>query len=91
MGRFARPNSEFGKSGSIGRLRVRQDFRVPRGFWKVLFTASGRGVEAAAFMVDQTEFLKDPDIALSWPEAVSDWPRYDAANGADATSFSRSA
>lgn len=44
----------------LGRLRVRQNFRLPRRFWKVLALAgTGQRLETAAFMVDQSSFLEE--------------------------------
>lgn len=44
---------------SIGRLRVRQNFRLPRMFWKVVVVGdSPTELKAAAFVLDQETLLK---------------------------------
>jgi len=43
----------------IGRLRVRQNFRLPRRFWKVVVTTDGgAGLRSAAFLLDQEALLQ---------------------------------
>jgi DNA/RNA endonuclease G (NUC1) len=44
---------------AIGRLRVRQNFRLPRRFWKVVVvTDAGHRLKSAAFVLDQEILLK---------------------------------
>lgn len=44
---------------SVGRLRVRQNFRLPRRFWKVVLVADARSrLKSAAFLLDQDSLLK---------------------------------
>ena len=44
---------------SIGRLRVRQNFRLPRRFWKVVIVAdSASELNSAAFVLDQDSLVK---------------------------------
>jgi endonuclease G len=44
---------------SIGRLRVRQNFRLPRRFWKVVIIADAqRSLKSAAFLLDQDSLSK---------------------------------
>jgi endonuclease G len=56
-----------GAEQTIGRLRLRQNFRLPRGFWKVVVaegsarrTGQGGRLEAAAFVWDQETLLAAP-------------------------------
>jgi DNA/RNA endonuclease G (NUC1) len=43
----------------IGRLRVRQNFRLPRRFWKVVIIADAQGgLRSAAFLLDQDALLQ---------------------------------
>ena len=42
---------------SIGRLRVRQNFRLPRRFWKVVIVADSE-LKSAAFVLDQDSLVK---------------------------------
>jgi DNA/RNA endonuclease G (NUC1) len=40
---------------TVGRLRMRQSFRLPRAFWKlVVVPTGGAGLATAAFWLDQT-------------------------------------
>jgi endonuclease G len=44
---------------AIGRLRVRQDFRLPRGFWKVVVVTDPQSrLRTAAFLLDQDSLVK---------------------------------
>jgi endonuclease G len=44
---------------TIGRLRVRQNFRLPRRFWKIVATANASGeLGAAAFLWDQEALVR---------------------------------
>ena len=44
---------------SIGRLRVRQNFRLPRRFWKVVIVADAQSeLKSAAFVLDQDVLSK---------------------------------
>jgi endonuclease G len=44
---------------SIGRLRVRQNFRLPRRFWKLVIVADDQcRLTSAAFVLDQDSLLK---------------------------------
>jgi DNA/RNA endonuclease G (NUC1) len=43
----------------IGRLRVRQNFRLPRRFWKVVVIADDQGeLKSAAFLLDQEALVQ---------------------------------
>jgi DNA/RNA endonuclease G (NUC1) len=43
----------------VGRLRVRQNFRLPRKFWKIALVESGGELRSAAFLVDGEALLKN--------------------------------
>jgi DNA/RNA endonuclease G (NUC1) len=44
---------------SVGRLRVRQNFRLPRRFWKVVIVANAKSeLKSAAFVLDQEALVK---------------------------------
>jgi endonuclease G, mitochondrial len=44
---------------SIGRLRVRQNFRLPRRFWKIVIVADAQcKLQSGAFLLDQDALLK---------------------------------
>lgn len=47
------------RTQTIGRLRLRENFRVPSRFWKVVVAAgAGGGLEVAAFLWDQDALVK---------------------------------
>ena len=43
----------------IGRLRLRQNFRLPRKFWKIVLVRSDNELKSAAFMLDQEKLLEE--------------------------------
>jgi DNA/RNA endonuclease G (NUC1) len=78
---------------TVGRLRLRQNFRLPRRFWKVvLVTGADSRLQSAAFLVDQDALVKSRASRRAKPSDFRSTIReIEAATGLDFGDAIRSA
>jgi len=51
---------------TIGRLKVRQNFRSPRRFWKIVLIADDQGqLKSAAFLLNQELLFRKDGVSLN--------------------------
>jgi endonuclease G len=78
---------------SIGRLRVRQNFRIPRMFWKVvIFRDEQNKLKSAAFLLDQDSLLKNKaSLSMNASEFHCSIPKIEALTGLEFSDAVRNA